>query len=148
MPEEIIKKIIEEQLTDFNEFEVPVGSMREFIEDKIRASIKSYKKTLFNLIPPERIPKDNENADDLIDEFMKLHYEPEHEEGQTCWCHPTTTVNALTGKVYIDHKEQRVILRDFLETNFVGKPTSIENLCFGFNECRRLFLSSLKENHK
>jgi hypothetical protein len=86
-------------------------------------------------MPKFRIPKQDENTDDLIDAFMKLHFEPEHEEGQTCWCHPTTTVNALTRKVHIDHHEQRIILRDFLVEHFDSKPSAVKNLCFGYNQC-------------
>lgn len=42
-------------------------------------------------------------------EFLKVHYEPEHEDGVTCWCGPESKV--VRGKLYINHKEQRVILR-------------------------------------
>lgn len=48
---------------------------------------------------------------------MKLEnkiYEPEHEEGVTCWCKPTTTVNNQTQKVYIDHNEQRKVIPDLI----------------------------------
>lgn len=44
---------------------------------------------------------------------MKLRdeiYEPVHEEGQTCWCKPITTVDPVSKKVYIDHNQQRDVV--------------------------------------
>jgi hypothetical protein len=55
---------------------------------------------------------------DFIDEFMKLHYEPEHESGVTCWCNPV--VNIKEGTPHIEHNEQRVILREALEKYLTG----------------------------
>ena len=51
------------------------------------------------------------HQEELRKEWLKLHYEPEHEAGQTCWCNPKTLVK--NGVPHIEHNEQRVILFDF-----------------------------------
>ena len=91
----------------------------------------------------ERVPSDITKTKQAIDELMAEHYEPIHEEGQTCWCNPTTTVKPSTKKVYIDHNEQRVLIRRFLEDNFVSKEDSIASLAIGSNQARRLALQAL-----
>ena len=48
------------------------------------------------------------------DEFRKIHYEPEHEDGVTCWCGPVSTV--VKGVHHIDHREQRTLLRNLFWT--------------------------------
>lgn len=42
--------------------------------------------------------------------FRKLHYEPEHEDGVTCWCGPISTV--VEGVHHIDHKHQYRLLQN------------------------------------
>ena len=91
----------------------------------------------------QRVPSDITKTKQAIDELMAEHYEPIHEEGQTCWCNPTTTVKPSTKKVYIDHNEQRVLIRRFLEDNFVSKEDSIASLAIGSNQARRLALQAL-----
>ena len=59
------------------------------------------------------------------DEFRKIHYEPEHEDGVTCWCGPISTV--VEGVHHIDHKEQRVLLRA-LFWNFMLKYSALRDL--------------------
>ena len=55
-------------------------------------------------------------------EFLKIHYEPEHEDGVTCWCGPESKI--VLGQHYINHKEQRVLLRRlFIE--FITKYSSL-----------------------
>ena len=108
-------------------------------KEDLEKEIDMFKKAL----PLERVPKRDENTDDLIDEFMKLHYEPVHEEGQTCWCEPKTIIKM--GVPHIEHNEQRILLREFLVENFEDKPSLVENLCFGFNECRRLTKKALQD---
>lgn len=51
--------------------------------------------------------------------FLKMHYEPEHERGQTCWCKPKTMVR--NGVPHIEHNEQRKILLKFIKENFEYK---------------------------
>lgn len=46
------------------------------------------------------------------EEFMRIHYEPEHQEGGVCWC-GTSFKKEVDGKVHIYHKEQRDILKSF-----------------------------------
>lgn len=56
-------------------------------------------------------------------EFLKIHFEPEHESGITCWCEPKSIVRnqiSLRGKHmgsvnHIEHNQQRVILVNFIE---------------------------------
>lgn len=55
-------------------------------------------------------------------EFLKVHYEPEHEDGITCWCGPESVVHL--GKLHINHKEQRVLLRR-LFVEFLTKYSSL-----------------------
>ena len=67
-----------------------------------------------------RTPHDNiphevwEQATNWEEEFLKTHYEPEHERGQTCWCRPVTLVKE--GTPHIEHHEQRVILVVLIRT--------------------------------
>lgn len=49
----------------------------------------------------------------ILKEFAKIHYEPEHEKGQTCWCEPKSIVKE--GVLHIEHQEQRIILKSFLQ---------------------------------
>lgn len=121
------------QATHQQQVEEAVRTERERCVDTIKANV-----------PLERIPSDVQNTKKLIDEFMKLHYEPEHEEGQTCWCSPITTVEPTTKKAYIDHQEQRVILRQFVEDNFVSKEEAIASLCLGSNQARRGVLNAIQ----
>ena len=51
-------------------------------------------------------------VEEIVDSIMEIHYEPEHESGQTCWCEPITM--ARQGVAHIEHNEQRVILREKL----------------------------------
>lgn len=46
-------------------------------------------------------------------EFLKLHYEPEHEPGGFCWCNPCKV--ARDGELHIEHNEQRKVLISFIE---------------------------------
>lgn len=114
--------------------------MKQQVEEAVRKVTDVVKAN----VPLERIPSDVQNTKKLIDELMKLHYEPEHEEGQTCWCSPITTVQPTTKKAYIDHQEQRVILRQFIEDNFVSKEEAIASLCLGSNQARRGVLNAIK----
>lgn len=47
---------------------------------------------------------------DFQNEFRKIYYEPEHEDGETCWCKPRCWVD--NGQYRIDHHEQRKILQN------------------------------------
>lgn len=54
-------------------------------------------------------PEESALIQEFMAEFLKVHYEPEHEDGITCWCGPVSRV--IGGVHHIDHKEQRVQLR-------------------------------------
>ena len=57
------------------------------------------------------------------DRFLRTHYEPEHESGQTCWCEPRTLIkNSIT---HIEHNEQRVILKDFITETLASHRTAL-----------------------
>ena len=45
-------------------------------------------------------------------EWPSMHYEPEHESGQTCWCKPNSIVRGET--LHIEHNEQREVLEAFI----------------------------------
>lgn len=45
--------------------------------------------------------------------LARIHYEPNHEEGVTCWCKPTTAVE--DGTTHIVHIPQRQLLMEFVE---------------------------------
>ena len=96
---------------------------------------------LIEAVPLHRIPKNCTYTPEAIDNLMKLHFEPEHEEGVTCWCKPTVTVNNVDKKTYIDHKEQRIVIRDFLNENFVSKEEKIAALSLGSNQARRAIIN-------
>lgn len=49
------------------------------------------------------------------EKLLKIHYEPEHESGVTCWCKPKMSVKE--GVPHIEHNEQRVVLKAFLRTS-------------------------------
>ena len=51
---------------------------------------------------------------DWREQFLKTHYEPQHERGQTCWCIPKTIVTG--GIAEIIHNEQRVVLVSLIES--------------------------------
>ena len=61
---------------------------------------------------------------DWRDQFLKIHYEPEHERGQTCWCIPKTIVT--DGIAEIIHNEQRVVLVSLIESILKSKQEEIE----------------------
>ena len=51
-------------------------------------------------------------------EFLKIHFEPEHERGQVCWCQPKTIVRNKdkdNRETEIIHNEQREVLVHFIE---------------------------------
>lgn len=52
------------------------------------------------------------NDEKWVKDFLRLHYEPEHIEGGVCWC--GVTYRSVEGVMHIDHKEQRVILMQFI----------------------------------
>lgn len=49
-------------------------------------------------------------------DFVRLHYEPEHEKGQTCWCEPKSIVK--DGILHIEHNPNRQELIAFIKENF------------------------------
>ena len=98
-------------------------------------------KLLKEAIPLHRIPSDCVCTPEAINNLMKLHFEPEHEEGVTCWCKPIVTVNHVDKKTYIDHNEQRVVIRDFLNANFVSIEEKISALSLGSNQARRAIIN-------
>jgi len=61
---------------------------------------------------------------DWREQFLKIHYEPEHEKGQTCWCMPKTIVT--DGIAEIIHNEQRVVLVSIIESLLKSKQEEIE----------------------
>lgn len=63
-------------------------------------------------------------------EFLKLHYEPEHESGQTCGCKPVTLVKE--GIIHIEHNEQRIILSAFLSSKLSEQSQLMEEMIEDF----------------
>lgn len=55
-----------------------------------------------------------DDRDSWEDEFLKLHYEPEHQSGGMCWC--GVEYHKIPEGMEIKHIEQRDILRDFIRT--------------------------------
>src|SRR3990167_836531 len=49
------------------------------------------------------------------EEFLKIHYEPEHESGPTCWCGPTY-FKEDDGLTHLRHKEQRDVIKSFIHS--------------------------------
>lgn len=72
------------------------------------------------------------NNESYIEKVMSAHYEPEHVEGELCWCKPRNIVKM--GVYHIEHNEQRVILRALLQKYFGDEPSRIEEKTFGYNE--------------
>ena len=60
--------------------------------------------------------------EELLSEFRKLVYEPEHEE-TICWCQPAF-LKLNDSAMEIKHNEQRDVLEDFVRQNFVPKETT------------------------
>ncbi len=62
--------------------------------------------------------------------FLKLHYEPEHEQFPACWCEPKVIVSNKDGQRMVDiqHNEQRVILVKFIEDLIFDTKIEVEML--------------------
>ena len=58
--------------------------------------------------------------------FLKIHYEPEHKTGQTCWCIPRIITS--NKRIKIIHNEQRVVLVSFIESILKSKQEEIEKV--------------------
>lgn len=56
-------------------------------------------------------------------DFLKLHYEPEHEKGETCWCEPIKKVKR--GVYHIEHQEQRKLLIKFIYERIIRKTANL-----------------------
>lgn len=94
----------------------------------------------------ERVPSDIKTTTaETINELMRLHYEPEHEGGVTCWCEPSSIVKpgAEKNMLYITHNEQRDVIRQFVEERFVSREQAIASLAIGSNQARRIILKAL-----
>jgi len=117
---------------DYNKARAPLIIALE--KHNLQTTTEAYRQALEDVLaglPGEHIlGKDNNDTDSLIDELMKVHYEPEHEKGVTCWCSPKVIVRE--GIPNIEHNEQRIIIREFLESNFSDASAS-ELLSTGHN---------------
>ena len=77
-----------------------------------------------------------------VEEFIKLIFEPQHEKGQACWCHPSTEVSPSTQTATIEHNAQKIVLaekfRDFIydvsEQLFTAGDTACEYAQYALEE--------------
>lgn len=66
-----------------------------------------------------------ELIDEAVERFSPIIYEPEHEEGQTCWCAPVTTVEGIV--THITHNPERDKLTKIFEKELTTLASQVED---------------------